>query len=296
MRDDVTADACLHEKLTQDFGYYLDCVVVLATAQSAYQHIQILQTATFGTVLRLDGALQCSERDEFFYHEPLVHMAMAHSHFAQHVLIVGGGDGGAAEEALKWPSVRHLDHIEIDPLVLDLCQKHLGTVHRGVLSGADPRYHQHVGDGAEHMATAARKGHTYDTIILDLTDAGGPSSALYGDDFYRQCSQVLAPLGVLTLHVAAPWAQQAACLATVARLRTAFTLVEPFVVSVPLSGGQWLMAACHNQLRPLHSQSARLQRPLAQLRGPALKVVDASSLSAMLHLPPYLAHAMGAAQ
>lgn len=282
----------LEEKLTADFGYYMDRVVVLAESQSSYQHIQILASQTFGTVLRLDGALQCSERDEFFYHEPLVHMAMAHTANARRVLIVGGGDGGAAEEALKWPSVRHLDHVEIDAQVLSLCEQHLHSVHRGVLSGSDTRYHQHVGDGAAWVRDAVGASATYDSIILDLTDAGGPSASLYGPEFYGRCSALLALGGVLTLHVAAPWAQQAACVNTVAKLRSAFGYVEPFVVSVPLSGGQWLMAACHNQAQALHLQPVKVDAVLAQLLGPALKVVDASSLRAMLRMPPYLARAL----
>ena len=292
MSDDAATAGRVEEQLTSDFGYFMDKVEVIADLQSEYQHIQILATATFGTVLRLDGALQCSERDEFFYHEPLVHMAVAHTAPCLRLLIVGGGDGGAAEEALKWPCVQHLDHVEIDALVLDLYERHLRAVHHGVLSGTDARYHQHVGDGAAWVRRAVRQALRYDAVILDLTDAGGPSSALYGPDFYRQCSSLLSPDGVLTLHVAAPWAQQTACSETVSRLRDAFAFVEPYVVSVPLSGGQWLMAACHNQRAPLGGNVDTLQSTLSQLHGPALKVVDAGGLKAMLHLPPYLAEAL----
>lgn len=290
----AAGDARLHESLTADFGYYLDGVQVLANVHSAYQHIQILRSATFGTVLRLDGALQCSERDEFFYHEPLVHMALAHSHGARRVLVVGGGDGGAAEEVLKWPGVQRVDHVEIDAAVLRLCAQYLGVVHRGVLGGVDPRYHQHVCDGAAWVDAAVRQSITCDAVVLDLTDAGGPSSALYGTNFYRQCARLLTPNGVLTLHIAAPWAQQALCVATVASLRMAFGSVEPFVVSVPMSGGQWLMAACHNRPGLLSQTHDDLAAPLALLRAPRLQVVDAQSLAAMLHLPPYLAAALQA--
>ncbi len=285
----------LQEQLTADFGYVVDPVTVVVDVQSAYQHIQILNTSTFGTVLRLDGALQCSERDEFFYHEPLVHMALAHVAQPRRVLIVGGGDGGAAEEVLKWPSVHRVDHVEIDPQVLALCEHHLRSVHRGVLSGSDSRYHQHVCDGIAWVHDMHLQSANFDSIILDLTDAGGPSAALYGPAFYGECSRLLAHEGVLTLHVAAPWAQQAACAQTVAHLRAAFAFVEPFVVSVPISGGQWLMAACHNQSAQFSRSAPELGRRLARLRGPALQVVDADSLVSMLHLPPYLAQALAPA-
>lgn len=291
MFEQPSVEARLQEQLTADFGYVVDAATVLVDMQSAYQRIQVLRTATFGNMLRLDGALQCSERDEFFYHEPLVHMAMAHVAVPRRVLIVGGGDGGAAEEALKWPTAQLVDHVEIDPLVLSLCERHLGSVHRGVLSGADFRYQQHVCDGAAWVKNVRLQSGTYDNIILDLTDAGGPSAALYGAAFYDDCSTALAPDGVLTLHVAAPWAQQARCALTVSQLRAAFAFVEPFVVSVPMSGGQWLMAACHNQPARFARSVDVLARRLGRLRGPALQVVDAHSLVSMLQLPPYLTRA-----
>lgn len=285
----------LEETIAPDFGYFLDAVKVLVDRRSRFQRIEILETATFGTVLRLDGALQCSEHDEFFYHEPLVHMALARAVRRDKVLIVGGGDGGAAEEALKWPSVQRVDHVEIDRLVLELCERYLQTVHRGVLSGADARYRQHVHDGARWVGDASAAGDVYDAIILDLTDAGGPSSGLYAPYFYRDCARLLAPQGVLTLHLTAPWAQLERATQMVAALRCAFAVVDPFVVSVPLSGGQWLMAACSHDVKRTALDSHMVRVALAGLSGPGLKVVTAQALASMLHLPPYLALALSAA-
>jgi spermidine synthase len=280
------------EQLSAGFGYFVDVVKVLADQQSPFQRVQIVETQTFGTVLRLDGALQCSERDEFFYHEPLVHMALARSQRQAKVLIVGGGDGGAAEEVLKWPAVERVDHVEIDALVLALCEVHLRAVHRGVLSGADARYRQHVDDGARWVYDAAGTGAAYDAIILDLTDAGGPSCELYAQPFYRDCARLLAPGGVLTLHLAAPWAQREQAARMVAVLRDAFDVVEPFVVSVPLSGGQWLMAACHDGRALSATNFGATCTALGRLNGPPLKLVTAHALAAMLELPPYLAAAL----
>jgi spermidine synthase len=282
----------LEEQLSAGFGYFVDAVKVLADQQSPFQRVQIIETQTFGTVLRLDGALQCSERDEFFYHEPLVHMALARAQRRAKVLIVGGGDGGAAEEVLKWPAVERVDHVEIDALVLALCEVHLRAVHRGVLSGADARYRQHANDGAHWVRDAASAGAAYDAIVLDLTDAGGPSCALYAQPFYRDCSRLLSPGGVLTLHLAAPWAQREQAARMVAVLRGAFAVVEPFVVSVPLSGGQWLMAACHDGQASSTTQLGATGAVLSGLNGSPLKLVTAQALLAMLQLPPYLAQAL----
>lgn len=273
------------EWLTPDFGYTLRGLVTLVRQRSQYQLVEMLHSPTFGRVLRLDGAMQCSERDEFFYHEPLVHMAMAHAPARDRVLIIGGGDGGAAEEALKWRDLDRLQHVEIDALVLDLCRQHMQAVHHGVLDGNDSRYRLQVGDGSAWLAHTGAA--SVDVLVLDLTDAGGPSSPLYDSAFYRRCAAALTPAGVLSLHIAAPWTQFENCRRTLRRLRAAFAVVKPFVVSVPMSGGQWLMALASNG-PALGDGSRRLPDPGKCLAGPALQCVDAQSLRTAFHLPPYL--------
>jgi len=277
----------MDEWLTPDFGYSLRGLTIIERQRSAYQLVEILQSPTFGKVLRLDGAMQCSERDEHFYHEPLVHMPMAHAASRQRVLIVGGGDGGAAEEVLKWPDVCEVTHVEIDPVVIDLSRRHLGAVHRGVLEGCDPRYRLFWSDGALFMQRATPSH--YDVVLLDLTDAGGPSESLYRSDFYEACARTLKPGGVLSLHVAAPWTQLDTCRATLTQLRRAFKVVLPFLVSVPMSGGQWLMAMAGNDPDVVSSERALATLPEPSDPATALKVVSAGLLKSMLVLPPYLA-------
>jgi spermidine synthase len=279
----------LDEWLTPSFGYSLRDVIVLADVQSSFQHVQVIESPTFGVALRLDGAMQCSERDEFFYHEPLVHVALLHAARVDRVLIVGGGDGGAAEEALKWSGVARLDHVEIDATVLELSRRHLAAIHRGVLDGADRRYRCHVADGQRWVADAPA-GH-YDVIVLDLTDAGGPSTALYGREFFAACSRALRPGGVLTLHVAAPWAQRLTCEHMLCRLRQQFEAVRPYIVSVPMSGGQWMMALCGPQPLPDLRDDASIDQRLGDLRGPRLRVMTAEVMKGMFALPPYLSDA-----
>jgi spermidine synthase len=277
------------EWLTPSFGYSLRDVVVLADMHSHFQHVQIVESPTFGVALRLDGAMQCSEKDEFFYHEPLVHVALLHAARLDRVLVVGGGDGGAAEEALKWRAVGELDHVEIDALVLRLCERHLAAVHRGVLGGEDQRYRCHVGDGQQWVATTP-PGH-YDAIVLDLTDAGGPSASLYDTPFFAACARALGPGGVLTLHLAAPWAQRLACEHMLRRLRQVFDDVRPYVVSVPMSGGQWMMALCGTQPLPESHDDASINQRLGALNGPKLRLLTAEVMKGMFALPPYVSGA-----
>jgi spermidine synthase len=274
----------LDEWLTPSFGYSLRGLQLLARERSPHQLVEIYASPQFGTLLRLDGAFQCSEHDEFLYHEPLVHMPMSRHLGAEQVLVIGGGDGGAAEEALKWPSVRRLDHVEIDAVVMRLCRQHLRAVHRGVLDGLDPRYRLQCGDGQRFVEALGRP--RYDVLILDLTDSGGPSEPLWGRPFYEACARVLKPGGLMSLHVAAPWAQPQLCLSTLQNLRQVFPVVLPYIVSVPLSGGQWLMAIAGSASKVL-AQGPR-SAALSRLSGPKLRAVNIANLDAMLVLPPYI--------
>ena len=82
------------EQLSQDFGFYLKASQLLAEQRSEMQHIEILDTPLFGRAMRIDGCFMTSERDEFFYHEPMIHIpAIAHGN-PRSALVIGGGDGG----------------------------------------------------------------------------------------------------------------------------------------------------------------------------------------------------------
>ena len=89
------------ETLYPDFRQLLQVDKVLYEGRSGFQHIRIFETPRFGRVLTLDGIVQTTERDEFCYHEMLVHVPLIAHGAAKRMAIIGGGDGGALEEALK---------------------------------------------------------------------------------------------------------------------------------------------------------------------------------------------------
>ena len=185
--------------------------------------------------------------------------------------------------------------MEIDEKVLALCREHLSSIHRGVLTGRDPRYHLHIADAADWLHQRADSA-AYEVIILDLTDCGGPSTALYKSSFYALCAAALRPGGVLSLHLASPWSHTDQLRASLDQLREIFEQVTPYCVSVPLYGGQWTMALCHKTASdaspPLSGSSGNLRKTLEtrlqSLAGPPLQAVDAEILYAMTCLPPYL--------
>ena len=283
------------EWLSPYYGYSLQGVDWLVQRKTRYQLLEVGRNVAFGNFLRLDGAFQCSETDEFFYHEPIVHSALLMAAAPRRVLIIGGGDGGAAEEALKWPQLECVDHVEIDAEVVDACRTYLRSVHRGVLDGADARHRLFIGDGRAWLTQAARgqASARYDAIVLDLTDPGGPSSELHDHGFYSACKAALAPGGTLSLHIAAPWAQSESCAERILTLRGVFDCVMPFEVSIPMSGGPWLMAVCGAAGMAVPSR-AQTAAQLGALRGPALQCISEQTFVRQFALAPYLQRRLAA--
>jgi spermidine synthase len=232
--------------------------------QSPFQSVEVHETRQFGKLFRLDGHFMTSEKDEFFYHENLVHLAANAHPSPETALIIGGGDGGSAEELLKYPTMKSVTLVEIDLAVLDVARKYLEEVHHGALN--DPRVNIKVEDG---LAYIRRATDTYDLIVLDLTDPGGPSEPLYSADFYRACAARLKPSGALTLHLASPIVHPERVRAGIADLRAAFPIVVPYLVSIPLYGGLWMMACASTMLNPTYLTPLEADRRIArrQLRG-----------------------------
>ena len=204
---DGTAGQWLTESLDDGFRYSIHTHRVLSAASSPFQRVEVHQSDSFGRLLVLDGSFNVSEKDEFFYHENLVHVpACTHPRPAT-ALIIGGGDGGAAEELLKHACIQRVTLVEIDQAVIDVARTYLQAIHRGVISESTghPKLRVHIADGLSFIKTSTDR---YDLIILDLTDPGGPSTPLYTQDFYQACAAKLNSGGLLTLHIASPFAQQ----------------------------------------------------------------------------------------
>ena len=142
-------------------------------------------SAPFGKLFRLDGHFMTSEKDEFFYHENLVHVAALAHPRPERALIVGGGDGGSAEELLKHPSMKSVTLVEIDLAVVDISRKYLGRrPSRRARRSARDRAHR-----GRFRSSCSDTRDEYDLIVLDLTDPGGPSTALYTPEFYNACAR-----------------------------------------------------------------------------------------------------------
>ena len=153
--------------------------------------------------LYLNGHLQFSSVDEYRYHEALVHPAMSLAERRSQVLILGGGDGLAAREVLKYDEVERIDVVDLDPEVTGLFRDHvtLSQLNGGALR--DPRVRIHNVDAMRYLDETDR---FYDVILMDLPD---PSDAglgkLYSRPFFRLCRRRLAAGGMLATQATSPY-------------------------------------------------------------------------------------------
>ena len=271
------------EQLSPDFGFYLRASRVLAEKQSPMQQIEIVETPIFGRAMRIDGCFMTSERDEFFYHEPMIHLpAITHGQ-PRSALIIGGGDGGAAEELLKYPGMERVVLAELDADVIDMARTWLPAIHQGAFD--DPRLQVHIGDGRAYIAACTQQ---FDQIVLDLTDPVGPAVALYTRRFYQQCRRVLRPGGVLSLHVQSPIHRPVLMARIIASLRSAFPVVRPYLQYVPLYGTLWGMAVASDEADAMALDGAEVDARIARHGLRDLRLYNGALHQALLSIPPFV--------
>lgn len=235
----------LLERLTDASGVYFDGTLI-DSVRSPFQLIEVFETPALGKLMRIDGANMVSERDEFFYHEALIHPAAIAHPDPRRVLIVGGGDGGSAEEVLKYASVERCVLAELDETVIDVAKAHFQRVHHGVFS--HPRLELRIGDGMAYVRDVVEPTDRFDLIYLDLTDPIGPSEALYAPPFFADCRNALNEGGALVLHIGSPFSHPERVKKTLENLRTLYRTVTPYFVHIPIYGATWGFAVASDVL------------------------------------------------
>ena len=257
----------------------------LARERSAFQDIVVVETASHGRVLLLDGAVQVTEADEFVYQEMIAHVPLIQHGSAERVLIIGAGDGGVLRRVLQHRSVRRVDMVEIDGDVMRLVRQHMP----GIADGAwdDPRANVIVGDGIAHVSAAPPE--SYDVVIVDSTDPAGPGEGLFTAAFYRDCARVLTPGGLVVNQSGVPFMQPEELRQTSGRRRAAFAHVGAYVAAVPTYvGGMMALGIASGQpMTPLTVDEAGRRAITAGL--PPTDYWSPAIHHAAFALPPYVA-------
>ena len=188
------------------------------------------------TRLYLNGNLQFSSRDEARYHEALVLPAMQMAARAERVLILGGGDGLAAREVLKYPQVQSLTLVDLDA---EMTQTFATSATLTALNGGaltHPKTRVINADAAQWLEESSER---FDVILIDLPDPSNFSlGKLYSVPMYRQVARHLADGGLIVVQSTSPYFAPNAYWSVVATLEAAGLATAPYHVYVP-SFGEW---------------------------------------------------------
>jgi len=276
-------DALVFDWINAHAGYGYTAKRQLAAFDSRYQRVEVYDTHQFGKLLRLDGRLMTSEGDEFFYHECMTHPALLAHPKPQSVLVIGGGDGGSAEEILKHPSVRRVVMAELDAAVIEVAREHLRAIHRDALD--DARLEIRIGDGFEFVRGCEE---TFDLVVLDLTDPDTPAFHLYSEEFFRLCRRRLNPGGLMTMHLGSPVYQPATVQKNAAALRRVFGQVQPLSLFIPLYGSLWCLAIASDGVNARALGSEAVAQRLRERRIGALRYYNAELHAALFALPTFV--------
>jgi spermidine synthase len=225
----------VEETLYPDVRMRLKAERVLYDSRTDLQRIVLFENSVFGRVMTLDDVVQTTEGDEFIYHEMLTHVPILAHGAAHEVLIIGGGDGGMLEEALKHRTVVRVTMVEIDRGVVDLSREYLPKICGQAFD--DPRTDLVIADGVDYVGTCDRK---FDVIIVDSTDPIGPAEVLFSDRFYRRCKNCLTPGGILVTQNGVPFMQGGELRGTVRLLRPLFADVGCYLAAVPTYVGGFM--------------------------------------------------------
>lgn len=239
------------EKHTEHVKFSIQVDRQLYSSQSDFQRIDIFLSKEFGRFLTLDGYMMLTEKDEFIYHEMMVHVPMAVHPCVKKALVIGGGDGGTVRELTRYKDIEQIDLVEIDEEVVTACRQYLRQTACGFDDG---RVHICYEDGLKYVR---RYEDAYDLILVDSTDPFGPGEGLFTKEFYGNCYKALRADGIMVNQHESPFYPNDAT----AMQRAHKRIVESFPISrvyqahIPTyPSGHWLFGFASKKYRPLEDQ------------------------------------------
>ena len=220
----------------------------LCSRESDFQRIDVFDSPEFGRFLVLDGYMMLTEKDEFIYHEMITHVPMAVHPNVRDVLVIGGGDGGACRELIRYDDIRHIDLVDIDEEVTRVCRKYLPFTACGLDDG---RVSVHFEDGLKFIRS---KVDAYDLIIVDSTDPFGPGEGLFTREFYGNCYKALRSDGIMVNQHESPFYPEdaLACQRAHKRIVESFPVSRVYQAHIPTyPSGHWLFGFASKKYHPL---------------------------------------------
>lgn len=222
----------------EGIAFSLRVRALLHEERSAFQHIAIYDTETFGRLMVIDGCTMVAGRDNFIYHEMLVHPALYIHPHPRRVAIIGGGDCGTLREVLRHAEVEEAIQVEIDERVTRLAERFFPEL---TAANGDPRARLLFEDGIAWMRAAPAA--SLDVVIVDSTDPVGPAEGLFNEAFYKECRRALRPGGLIVQQSESPLLHLPLLRAMRAALRRAgFAAVRTLHFPQPIYPSGWWSA------------------------------------------------------
>jgi spermidine synthase len=251
---------------------------------SPFQKVEVFDTYGFGRILCLADIVVLTERDEFIYHESIVHPAMMMHADPSRICIIGGGDGGCLREVMKYKEVKSAKVVEIDKLVKETAVRHFSALSTGF---ADPRSSTVFADGCSFLDTTKD---LFDVIIVDSFDPGGPVQSLETVGFYRLVSEHLDKGGIAVFQTDSPTLKADALRKTLTGISSFFKAYEPYMCSLPsFPEGLCSFCVCAHDSAQLKSFKAERFSSIA----PTCKYYNADTHRGAFLLPEYIKRCMG---
>ena len=219
----------------------------LYSGQSDFQRMDVFESNEFGRFFTLDGLVMITEKDEFIYHDMIVHVPMATNPEIRNVLVIGAGDGGTVRELTRYAHLENIDMVEIDQMVVDICREYFPNSTSGL---DDARVHLYFEDGLKFVQ---EKKNVYDLIIVDSTDPIGPGEGLFTREFYKNCYEALTEDGILVNQHESPFYEeyQRAMKRSHKRIHEFFPVAKVYQVHIPTyASGHWLFGFASKSLDP----------------------------------------------
>ncbi len=236
------------EQHTENVNFSIKVDKQLHSSHSDFQRIDVFESKEFGRFLTLDGFMMLTEKDEFIYHEMMVHVPMSVHPNVKKVLVIGAGDGGVIRELSRYPEIEHIDMVEIDEEVVRVCKEYLPVTACGF---EDSRLRILFQDGLKFIRTCDKE---YDLIIVDSTDPFGPGEGLFTKEFYGNCHKALKDDGIIVNQHESPFYHEDA----LAMQRAHKRIVESFPISrvyqahIPTyPSGHWLFGFSSKKFHPI---------------------------------------------
>lgn len=245
--------------VSPNIRHLIRCKKIYAT-HSKFQKIEIMDSAIFGRMLVLDNEIQIASQFNSYVHESLIHPAILCNPLTENVLIIGGGDGFAIGEVLKYPSVKSIDLVELDKEVVAVCKRFFPEVNQYF---DNKKVSLHFEDGYDFVEMKKR---CYDVIILDISDPKGEATKIFSYEFLINLKNALKPNGLVITHCESPNSAGLIYYRIIKTYQAVFKKVRLFRVWVPHYADFWGRLVASDYADPKKLTESQIRRRINTLR------------------------------